>query len=309
MSDVKPYGMGWLHDYPDFRDYTPDHDKVSDERQKLGQHDSVKAMLTKAGIGGAKKVKLSTKVDLSPWCSAVEDQGHLGSCTANAGVGLVEYFENRAFSKYTDASRLFLYKVTRNLAHLNGDSGAFLRNTMGAMAMFGVPPEEYWPYNISEFDAEPPAFCYAFAQNFHAITYYRLDPPETKTDALLSQIKQHLNAYIPAMFGFTVFSSYTQAKTTGKIPFPIKGDPQRKMKVSKIVEFLSSYSKHKSHGRPVSLTQAQNIGLKAFDLATNPQLQEKIWELYYRVEATFDGMRWVKLFIGRSYFVGKLIPG
>ncbi len=224
MGDVKPYGMGWLHDYPDFRDYTPENAQVTPEREKLGQHDSVKAMLTKAGIGKSTKPKLPSKTDLSPWCSAVDDQGHLGSCTANAGAGLLEYFENRAFSKYTEASRLFLYKVTRNLAHLNGDSGAFLRNAMGAMVLFGLPPEEYWPYNIAEFDSEPPAFCYAFAQNFHAITYYRLDPPETKTDVLLAQIKQHLAAGIPAMFGFTVFSSYTQGKSTGKIPFPLKGD-------------------------------------------------------------------------------------
>jgi C1A family cysteine protease len=95
---------------------------------------------------------------------------------------------------------------------------------MGAMVLFGLPPEEYRPYNIADFNSEPPAFCYSFAQNFHAITYYRLDPPETKADAVLAQIKQHLVAGIPAMFGFTVFSSYTQAKTSGKIPFPIKGD-------------------------------------------------------------------------------------
>ena len=139
-------------------------------------------------------------------------------------MGLIEYFENRAFGKYTDGSRLFVYKVTRNLAHLTGDTGAFLRNAMGAMVLFGVPPEEYWPYKIADFDVEPPAFCYAFAQNYQAVTYYRLDPSETKTDVLLAQIKQHLAAGIPAMFGFTVYNSIAQAKTTGKIPFPVSGE-------------------------------------------------------------------------------------
>ncbi|MFZ2169360.1 MAG: hypothetical protein WAW61_06940 [Methylococcaceae bacterium] len=45
------------------------------------------------------------------------------------------------------------------------------------MALFGVPPEKYWPYNIADFDVEPSAFLYAFAQSYQAINYYRLDPP------------------------------------------------------------------------------------------------------------------------------------
>jgi hypothetical protein len=45
---------------------------------------------------------------------------------------------------------------------------------MGALVLFGVLPEEYWPYVIADFDKEPSAFCYAFAQNYHAISCYRL---------------------------------------------------------------------------------------------------------------------------------------
>ena len=104
------------------------------------------------------------------YCSPVEDQGSLGSCTANAVVGIVEYFERRAYGKYIDASRLFLYKATRDLLHWTGDTGAYLRSTIGALALFGVPPEEYWPYKITNFDTEPTAFCYAFANDFRAIS-------------------------------------------------------------------------------------------------------------------------------------------
>jgi hypothetical protein len=43
--------------------------------------------------------------------------------------------------------------------------------------LFGVPPEEYWPYVIADLDKEPSAFLYSFAQNYQAIQYYRLDPP------------------------------------------------------------------------------------------------------------------------------------
>lgn len=216
--------MGWLHDYPDFRDFTAEDDEISRKMKVLGQKDTVRKMLSKAGVTKAGTDAKRSRADLRQWFPAVEDQGDLGSCTANAGVGLLEYFECRAFGQHTDASRLFLYKATRNMMHWRGDTGAFLRNTMGAMVLFGVPPEEYWPYVTADFDKEPSAFCYAFAQNYQAISYYRLDPPETTKEELLARIKAHLGAGLPSMFGFTVYSSYEQADTTGMIPFPVKGD-------------------------------------------------------------------------------------
>lgn len=217
--------MGWLPDYPDFRDLTVENDTVSGRLQGLGQTDSIKDMLSKTGAGKKEKKALPKSVSLIEWFSPIEDQGDLGSCTANAGVGLVEYFERRAFGKHIDASRLFLYKATRNLMKEKGDTGAFLRSTMGALVLFGVPPEEYWPYKVASFDKEPSAFCYAFAQNYQPISYYRLDPPRTTPDQLLSRIKTNLAAGLPSMFGFTVYSSIGQAgNNDGKIPYPTKGE-------------------------------------------------------------------------------------
>jgi C1A family cysteine protease len=211
MNDTdERLGMGWLPDYPDFRDYTEEHEEVN-------------KVIAPTGILKA-RVKIPASVDLREWCSTIENQLSLGSCTANAGVGMVEYYEKRAFGKYIDASRLFLYKVTRNLLHLTGDSGAFLRSTMGALVLFGVPPEEYWPYNIVDFEKEPTAFCYAFAQNYQAIKYYRHDPPGTTVDVLLNRVKTYLSAGHPSMFGFTVYSSIDQADKDGKIPYPCKGE-------------------------------------------------------------------------------------
>jgi C1A family cysteine protease len=206
MSEKK-YGMGWIPDYPDFRDYT----EVTEE---------VKSVLEPTGVLKAKKLPVS--VDLREHCSSAEDQGGLGSCTAHAGVGIIEYCERKSFGRHIDASRLFLYKVTRNLMKVKGDTGAYLRTTMGAMALFGVPPEEYWPYADDEkgFDREPPAFCYAFAQNYQAIKYFRHDPPGTPANTLLEKVKSYLSSGHPAMFGFTVYSSIEQAEKTGRIPFP-----------------------------------------------------------------------------------------
>jgi len=215
--------MGWLPDYPDIRDVTFQSERVPSKLQALGQP-SVKQMLAKVGATTSAPAALPTSVDLRPWCSPIEDQKTIGSCTAHAGVGLVEYFERRAFGKHLDASRLFLYKVTRNLLKWTGDTGAFLRSTMYALTLFGVPPEEYYPYNIADFDKEPSAFCYAFGQSYQAISYYRLDPPGTTRSNLLTQIKTYLANGLPSMFGFTVYSSISQGNTTGKIPYPTRGE-------------------------------------------------------------------------------------
>jgi len=215
--------MGWLPDYPDIRDVTFQSERVPSKLQALGQP-SVKQMLAKVGATTSAPAALPASVDLRPWCSPMEDQQTIGSCTAHAGVGLVEYFERRAFGKHIDASRLFLYKVTRNLLKWTGDTGAFLRSTMYALTLFGVPPEEYYPYNIADLDKEPSAFCYAFAQSYQAISYYRLDPPGTARDALLARIKTELSKGLPSMFGFTVYSSISQGNTTGKIPYPTRGE-------------------------------------------------------------------------------------
>lgn len=200
------YRMGWLPDIPDIRDFTPFTDNIRQDLLKTG--------VDKAGNGDLPKA-----VGLRKWCSPVEDQGRLGSCTAHAGVGMVEYFERKAYGKHIDASRLFLYKVTRKLQRSEGDSGASIRAIMGALRVFGVPPEEYWPYDIRGFDKEPTPFCYAFAQNYQSVKYYRLDPPGTNRDELVHIVRKHLATQLPAMFGFTVYDSIDDGYK-GQIPFP-----------------------------------------------------------------------------------------
>ena len=211
VEERGPVGLGWLRDLPDFRDYTSESAPVASQLEAIG-------------VAQPKALTLASRVDLRQYCSPIENQGALGSCTANATVGLVEYFERRAHGKFIDASRLFLYKVTRDLLHWTGDTGAYLRSTMGALALFGVPPEEYCPYDVTVFDNEPSAMCFAFASNFRAIAYYRLDPAGTTPSALLDRIKANLSAGLPSVFGFTVYSSISQAAATGRIPYPTTGD-------------------------------------------------------------------------------------
>jgi C1A family cysteine protease len=209
-------GTGWIPPVPDLRDYTEEHDKIQPLVAQLGIPES-------PGTGG-----LPAKADLREHCTPIEDQGQLGSCTANAAVGIVEYFEKRAFDRYIDGSRLFVYKATRNLMGVTGDTGAWLRNAMGALALCGVAPERYWPYtdDAAEFDHEPPPFVYAIADNFEALRYFCHDPigQDLPRDEALQSVKRFLSGGIPAMFGFWGFSSFDDVDVAGGIPFPCPGE-------------------------------------------------------------------------------------
>jgi C1A family cysteine protease len=254
------YGMGWLPDLPDYRDYTVETDTVAEQKLALGQTDTIKDMLVKIGVTKPPKGPVATSKDLSAYCSPVENQGNLGSCTAHAGVGLLEYYERRAFNKHIDGSRRFLYKVTRNLLGWAGDTGAYIRSTMGAMVLLGVPPEKYWLYIIPEFDVEPSAFVYSLGQNYQAVSYYRLDPTGTTPSALLARIKQYLLAGLPPMFGFTVYSSYTQAASSGgNIPFPYIGDSIVGGHAVMAVGFDDAHQIKHSHPQAVATTGALKI--------------------------------------------------
>jgi C1A family cysteine protease len=166
-------------------------------------------------------------VDLSYWCSPIEDQGSLKSCSAFAGIALLEYFTNRTSGRYTDLSAMFLYKAARNLMQVEGDRGSSLRETMKVMEKFGVPPDRYWPYNSDQVNEEPPQFCYSFAQNYQTLKYFRLDYAGISNEALLFQIKSVLAAGFPCAFGLALHASagFEENVIKGWIPYP--GDNER----------------------------------------------------------------------------------
>jgi C1A family cysteine protease len=201
---------GWIRDLPSINDYTCVHPEVKNLFMPI--------------VRNTNPPSIQSSIDLRAQCSPIMDQGQLGACTAHAGAGLYEFMELKAFQSYTTVSRLFLYKVTRDFLQTAGDSGASLRATMAAMTLFGVPPEEYWPYNIPAFDIEPGPFLYGFAEDFKAVKYFRLDPCGCAPPDILTAVKNNLLAGLPAMFGFTVYESYSQAEQGGYLPFPVKGE-------------------------------------------------------------------------------------
>jgi len=215
-------GTGWLAPQPDLRDYTPLHRQITNFNKKL----NFPYRKTKASTLTGLRSPLQSSVDLREWCSPIENQLDLGACTAHAAAGIVEYFEKRAFGKHIDASRLFLYKTTRNLMQVSGDTGAWLRETMAALVLCGVPDEKYWPYKVRDFDKEPGGFVYALAENYSTLKYFCHDPlgSEMPAPSVLDSVKKYLDAGIPAMFGFWGFSSFEDSDQPGDIPYPCKGE-------------------------------------------------------------------------------------
>lgn len=190
-------GTGFIHDKEDKRDF------------KLSR---VSKLPTSTLSNDA---KLPDKMDLESRFTPVENQGSLGSCTAQAVVGVAEYLTNKSQDTFTDLSRLFLYKVTRNLQGYTGDTGSSIRACMHAVRTLGVCPEKYYPYNIEDFDEEPPAMAYALASNYKSVNYYRLTD---EGDDLVLTIKEQIAAGSPVVCGVKVFSSYF--KSNGNVYYP-----------------------------------------------------------------------------------------
>ncbi|HTS71999.1 MAG TPA: C1 family peptidase [Terriglobia bacterium] len=224
-------GLGWIPDVPSFKDYTLESATVQKliAKTKLAGHPgspgSPRASVRSAGAGAGAAVApaaapaLATHVDVRAFFSPVEDQGNYNSCTANAAVGLVEYFEKRSFNTFIDASRMFTWKATHDLMGWSGNTGAYIRTTMEALVLFGTPPEKYWGYDAAHFDVEPTAFCYAFAENYKTIQYLRLDPAALTPAQVLDSVRLLLAHGIPSMFGFPVYQEFDHPDN-GKIAYP-----------------------------------------------------------------------------------------
>jgi len=220
------FKLGWLRDLPDIRDFDPGdsaktHAVVRVPTVKANTQKAVADYLEKKTKGAMAEAAARPDIDLSAGFSPIENQENLGSCTANAGVGLLEYYERRAFGSFIDASRLFLYKTTRTLLGWTGDTGAYLRSTMKAMALFGVTTEERIPYDVTKFDDEPSAFDYALAANYQSISYFRLDQAGMQPQQVLDRIRAYAGAGLPSMFGFTV---YNFGNANGEFTFPTAND-------------------------------------------------------------------------------------
>ena len=158
---------------------------------------------------------LPKSVDLRSQCPPVEDQGNLGSCTANALVGALEFLEKKNNVPFVDLSRLFVYYNERVIEHtVKSDSGAMLRDGIKTLDRQGVCTETRWPYLISKFDVKPTPTCYKEAADHQITSYERL--------LTLNEMRACLADGYPFVFGFTVYESFETARVakTGVAPMP-----------------------------------------------------------------------------------------
>src|SRR6266481_5515975 len=149
IRKIKRYG--WIPDIPDQRDYL---------------YAAPPAFLR----------ALPPRVDLRRQCPPVYDQGQLGSCTANAIGGAIEFDQlKQGLPQIFVPSRLFIYYNERVLeGTTSSDSGATIRDGIKTVANQGACPEPMWPYVISKFRSRPTTTCYTDAAKHTAVTYQRL---------------------------------------------------------------------------------------------------------------------------------------
>lgn len=189
MKFRKTYG--WLPDIPDQRDYL---------------YKAIRQVM-----------RLPRKVDLRGLCSDVERQGELGSCTAQALAGNIEFLDKISDFKYIDVSRLFIYYNERALMHtIRYDSGSSLRVGIKTLKNSGVCEESLWPYVISKFARKPPINCFADAEKHRIASYHRINS--------INEMLACLAEGYPFVFGFTVYESFESQAVmeTGKVPMPKK---------------------------------------------------------------------------------------
>jgi len=133
--------------------------------------------LAKESVKSLKAYTVS--IDLREWCSLHRGSRALGSCTAHAGAGIIEYYERKSF--WQDILRLATLSLLKSPEIWWRWRGhrAYYEKPWGDGAL-GVPPEEYWIIGWQEkFDEEPPAFCYALHNNYQTIIL-QTRPPGTK---------------------------------------------------------------------------------------------------------------------------------
>ena len=185
-------GFGWIPDLPDARDY------------------SYGAPLMRFPLG------LPPAVDLRAQCPPVYDQGQLGSCTANAIAGAIEFDQQKQGTKEFVPSRLFIYYNERVIeGTVSQDSGAQIRDGIKSVAKLGAPPETDWPYDIANFAEKPPKQAYRDARQDLVSSYARVVQN-------LTQMQGCLAAGYPFVFGFSVYESFEsqEVASTGIVPMP-----------------------------------------------------------------------------------------
>jgi len=172
--------------------------------------------------------EISPSIDLRAQCPAVYDQGPIGSCTANAIAGALEFDMLKQGMDAFTPSRLFIYYNERAMeGHVGSDAGAYIRDGIKSVASQGDCPESEWTYDATPAEPDgtfppgakaamqPPQQCYDDAVHHKAMSYQSVDQN-------LADMKGCLSSGYPFAFGFTVYESFESQTVaqTGVMPMP-----------------------------------------------------------------------------------------
>jgi len=165
---------------------------------------------------------LPPRVDLRAGFLGCYNQGELGSCTANAIAGALQFQEEKeGEAQPVMPSRLFIYYNERALeGTVASDSGAQIRDGIKTVAKRGFCPESSWPYDIKRFAVKPSAACYREALTDRVSQYLRLDH-DTEVPLMTC-----LASGYPFVFGFSVYESFESPRVaeTGVVSLPRIGE-------------------------------------------------------------------------------------
>jgi C1A family cysteine protease len=200
---VASYCLGWQKSLPDFRDYSLESPEVRAMMERL------RPLLPATG-------QVPDTESLASYFPEVDDQQQINSSPAQACVDLVQYFDRRALGRTVKLSKLFVYQATQRLLGTLGNAPMDLRSTLKAIASFGIPYEQHWPYESEKVNDEPAPFLYAFADRYRSIRYVRLDGRNGTGQETLAIVKSLLDAGFPCVFGFSVPTSISRE---GDIPY------------------------------------------------------------------------------------------
>lgn len=161
---------------------------------------------------------LPREVDLREHCSPVEDQGQVGSCTANAVVGAMEYQVRKDGKPAVDLSRMFVYFNARRMSgHETQDSGTKISQGMAAFLAFGAPTETDWPYDPTLLDRIPEDTVYKKALDYVPTEYARVDG--------FDNVKASLARGYPVVFAASLPEKFwSDVRATGRAPAPTKAE-------------------------------------------------------------------------------------
>lgn len=161
------------------------------------------------------------EVDPRGEMQAPYDQGQLGSCTANAVAGCIEYDAILNGDSFGTPSRLFIYYGERAIEGTlgQGDTGAQGHDGFKVARKLGTPPETDWPYDILRFQDRPTVQAFEDARS-HRISEYRHPAQDEMA------LKQVLSNNQTVAFGFTVYESFESPEVaqTGIMPIPERGE-------------------------------------------------------------------------------------